>query len=188
MSRFAAIACIIAATGGCTRAPRAPIANTPPTAAPVAFDPRCGADAAWNLDEMAREGFHDLNFGDDPPYEPAEVRILAWDRNARQAKPYDEALLWIHRKDGGYSLMYVYRHPQSPTNATWELKTFVDTSTMAGDADYAQPPTHADFEAFLDTSAWVFESADGFVIDESNVCADVWQATFGEPPWHAFKK
>jgi len=187
MVRVSAIACVIASIGGCKSAPHAPIANAPPAAATVGFDPRCGADASWSLDEMAREGFHDMNFEDAPPFEPAEVRILAWDRNTHLAKAYDEALLWIHRKDGGYSLMHVFRHPQSPTNATWELKTFVDTGAMAGEAEYPQPPTHAELEAFLETSAWVFESDEALVIDESNVCADVWQASFGEPAWHAYR-
>ena len=151
--------------------------HTPATAATTGA---CGMPADWRADEMARGGLETAT--------PGDARVLAW-QEQEDDRPLriDEALLWIKSPAGGYSLLHVYRHPLEDGEHDWRQSMIYDDWSFRGVDSYDAPPSHAELDTFLTATGWTFTTdGDDYRMLGAGVCADAWQAAFGEAPWRGY--
>jgi hypothetical protein len=143
--------------------------------------PNCSMGADWNQTEIGA-----AVFGGDAS-ELKAARVLIW-QTIEDDRPLrlDEAIVWTEN-GGAWTLAHIYRHPLEE-DRKWQVSMVFDAENYSPSRAYGKPPTHAELDKFLQDTWWKFDgrAEDGFKILGSGVCADAYQAAFGEPPWHHY--
>ncbi len=142
----------------------------------------CGLPADWHLADLAQAS---LDRDRPPTTQVIAIRVLAWQQTIDD-RPLriDSALVWIRASSPHYTIAHLYRHPDD--GPLWQRSMVFDAPGFEDEIFSDKPPTHAELEDFLGATDWPFAAEDDFKLVASGVCASAWQASFNEPPWHAY--